>query len=44
MLKYINDKVCTVKYSDMLQYIYTIFSESFLIYVKVTTTIKLKNQ
>jgi hypothetical protein len=44
MLKYINTKVCTVQYSDMLQYIYIIFSESLLIYAKVTISVQLQNQ
>ena len=42
--QYINNKVCITKYSYMFQCIYIIFKESFLIYAKVTISVKLHNQ
>jgi len=41
--QYINNKACIIKYSYMFQSIYIIFRESFLIYAKVTTSVKLRN-
>ena len=39
--QYINNKACIVKYTYKFQCIYIIFREPFLIYAKVTRSIKI---
>ena len=41
--QYINNKVCIVKYSYVFRCISITFKDSFLIYTKVTLSVKLKN-